>query len=315
MDINPVQFEQLLLEFCKQDLPPNFIVEHDIKEIGEESGNKRQIDVRIKGRLGISEILICGEAKNWNAEVGSETIDALVGKYLSGEIRANKVILFSNNGFTLPVITRSQKVGIELLQPKNLGQPILQLPYIVTIGSLGQMIIEVSHEGPQETFMHMHTDEYIIIKGSEHISFHQFIYRLAVNTLRKAPELNLRIEVGTLKLKESNVLYELKGKPGYRFNGHFTVEVKLNWDFFAEDLDGALLHHVNTGKDLQINLQGTDYEILNKVLLSTTKRNYVNRGDCIIKELGDSKEHFLLVCLADPDQEYSDPHRPAFSII
>lgn len=315
MDISPVQFEKLLLEFCKQDLPPNFVVEHDIKEIGGESGNKRQIDVRIKGRIGISEILICGEAKNWNAEVGSETIDGLVGKYLSGEIRANKVILFSNNGFSLPVVERSRKLGIELLHPKKLGHPILPISYIVTVGYLGPMTIEVTHEGPQQTFLNVNIDEYVIIKGAERISFHQFVYRQTVNTLRSAPELNLRIEVGTLKLKESNVLYELKSKPGYRYNGHFSIEVKLNWDFFAEDLDGAILHHVNTSSDLQLNLQGTDLEILNNVLLSPTKRNYDNRGECIIKEATNSDEHFLLVCIVDPDQHRLDPHHPIFSII
>ena len=115
--ITPEQFEILLCEFAKKDLPPNFTVEHDIKEEGEESGNLRQIDTRIKGKLGVSGILICGEAKNWSKPVGSEFVDGLVGKYLSGEIRANKVIAFSNKGYTNPSIERCQKLGIELIEP------------------------------------------------------------------------------------------------------------------------------------------------------------------------------------------------------
>lgn len=315
MDINPDQFEKLLCEFCKQDLPPHFIVKHDIKEVGGESGNKRQIDTRINGRLGISEILICGEAKNWNTEVGSETIDGLVGKYMSGEIRANKVILFSNNGYSQPAIERAKKLGIELLQPKRLGHPIVNIPHIVSIGYLGQMIIEVSHDGPQETFMHTDPDSYIILKGHERISFYQFVHRMALSTLRRVPKLNIFIEVGKLKLKDSNVLYELKNKEGYRYNGTFEVEVKLKWDFFVEDLPGAVLFHVNTQEDSLVNLQGDDSEIMNKVLLSESKRNYETRSECIVKEIRESISHTLLACMPDPDQHRADPQNQIFSFI
>ena len=108
MDLTPKEFEELLCEFCKQDLPNHFVVEHDVKDSGGESGNRRQIDTKIRGRIGVSDILICGEANNWNEPVGSETIDGLVEKYLSGEIRANKVIVFSNRGYTEPAITRAK---------------------------------------------------------------------------------------------------------------------------------------------------------------------------------------------------------------
>ena len=81
MDLTPKQFEQLLCEFCSHDIPPTFTVEHDVRDMVAESGNRRQIDTKIKGRLGISNILICGEAKYWDEPGGSETIDALVGKY------------------------------------------------------------------------------------------------------------------------------------------------------------------------------------------------------------------------------------------
>ena len=96
MELSSEQFEKLLCSFCAQDLPPHFKVEHNVKDVGGESKNRRQIDVKIQGKLGVSEIVICGEAKYWNEAVGSETIDGLVGKYFSGEIRANKVKTFLN---------------------------------------------------------------------------------------------------------------------------------------------------------------------------------------------------------------------------
>lgn len=153
MDLTPKQFEELLCEFCAQDIPPNFTVEHAVKDMGSERGNKRQIDTKIRGRLGISDILICGEAKYWDEPVGSETIDALVGKYLSGEIRANKVIVFSNRGYTLPAVTRAKLLGIELLEPQELDNPIKNIPYIVGIGYLEQLKVRTSHKSPQENLM------------------------------------------------------------------------------------------------------------------------------------------------------------------
>jgi len=102
--------------------------------------------------LGVSDILICGESKNWNKPVGSETIDGLVGKYLSGEIRANKVIVFSNQGYTAPAINRAKQIGIELIEPKELGVPIKNIPFIIGVGYLGQMIITATHKSPQQKF-------------------------------------------------------------------------------------------------------------------------------------------------------------------
>ena len=167
MDITAKEFELLLCEFCKQDLPADFKVEHDIRDIGEESGNRRQIDTKITGRLGISNILICGEAKNWSEKVGSETIDALVGKYLSGEIRANKVICFSIKGFTKPAVERAKLLGIELLEPSELEHPIQKIPHIVAIGYLGIMKVNVSYNGVQQNLFASSPQDYIILKGKE----------------------------------------------------------------------------------------------------------------------------------------------------
>lgn len=315
MELNATQFEHLLLEFCKQDFPPGFVIEHDYKETGIESENKRQIDVRIKGRLGISEILICGEAKNWNEPVGSEVIDGLVGKYLSGEIKANKVILFSNMGFTEPAITRAKKLGIELLQPYKVGSPIIKVPYIVSVGYLDQMIVEMVYDGTQQNLMSLQIDNYIILKGQERISFQQMIYRSVISSLRNLPNLDIHIEIAKLTVNESNVLYELKSVPGERHNGHFKVEVKLKWDFFVEDVDDSVLLHVNTDESLHVKLDSDKFAVLKKVLLSDTKRNYESRSACIISEADNVIANVFAIVMTDPDQNKTDPHNPLFELL
>ena len=314
MDLTPKEFEQLLCEFCKQDLPTNFTVEHDVKEIGEESCNKRQIDTRIKGRLGVSEILICGEAKNWNVVVGSETIDGLVGKYMSGEIRANKVILFSNKGYSEPAITRAKQLGIELLEPYEIGTPIKKIPYIVGVGYLGQMLVETSHKSPQQNFMALNTDDYIILKGEERISLRQSIFRIIKSQLRQIHK-DIFTDLTSLKIKDNNVLYELKYKEGYRYNADFEVEVSLKWDYFFENLPAGILRHINTGEIKFVNLQGKPNEVLGKVLMSPTKGNYETREECIKEVVEKNFGHTLLLCMPDPDRHKTHPEEPIFTFV
>ncbi len=315
MELTPKEFELLLCEFCKQDLPPHFTVEHDIREVGGESGNKRQIDTKIKGRLGVSDILICGEAKNWNEEVGSPTIDELVGKYLHGEIRANKVIVFSNHGYSAPAITRAKFLGIELLEPLERDKPLKPIPHIVGVGYLDQMIITLSHNSPQQNLMAINTDDYIILKGEERLSFHQFIFRNVVVKLKSMGIKTIYNDLSKLVIKEANVLYELRQKEGYRYNANFEVEVTLKWDYFFENLSAGVLRHINTGHLKFVNLQGNLFEILSKVLFSPTKGNYEIREECIKNVVEINAGHTFLLCMPDPDVHKTNPHEPVFTLI
>lgn len=315
MDLTPIEFEKLLCEFCKQDIPPTYTVEHDVKDMGAESGNKRQIDTKIKGRLGISDILICGEAKYWDEPVGSETIDALVGKYLSGEIRANKVIVFSNRGYAAPAITRAKLLGIELLEPKELDNPIKNLPYIVGIGYLGMMMVKASHKSPQQNLMAINLDDYIFLKGNERISFHQNVFRIVSNLLRKMEPKSIFDDLSEFNIQDNNALYELKQKEGYRYNANFEIEVSLKWDYFFEYLPTGILHHLNSGEVNFVNLQGHPRELLQKVLMSPTKGNYESREECIEKVVEPNIGHILQLCMPDPDRHKTHPSEPIFSFV
>jgi hypothetical protein len=313
MDLTPKEFELLLVQFCKQDLPPHFKVEHDIKDIGSESNNKRQIDTKISGRLGISDILICGEARNWNEPLGSDSIDGIVGKYFSSEIRANKVILFSNYGFTTPAVTRAKLRGIELLEPKTLGQPIHPIPHIVGMGYLGQMVIQIVGHSPQYTQMSINPDDYTIIKGPHEISFQQNFYRIVVSYLRDIPAKSIFMNLSKIRVEDKNVLYELKHKKGFRYNADFQVDIALMWDYWVEYLPTGILFHINSGETKVVNLQEDDRETLNRVLLSPSKINFEKREDCITEIAGKNIGHLFQLCMVDPDGLKNDPHCPLLS--
>lgn len=309
MDLTAKQFEELLCEFCKQDLPTHFTVEHDVKDTGGESGNKRQIDTKIRGRVGVSDILICGEAKNWNEPVGSETIDALVGKYSSGEIRANKIIVFSNMGYTQPAITRAKLLGIELLEPHYLGQPIQKIPYVIGIGHLGLMRIRTSHLSPQKNLMAINPSDYVILKGASRISFRELIARNLVPRLRSISK-RLDSELSNFVVDEENVLYELKQKEGFRYNANFEVNVELNWHYHVEYLDTGILKHINSSELKIIELAGNSGEIASKVLLSQTKTVYDTKDEVRENIIEKNIATLFQFGLVDPDRQQTHPDEP-----
>lgn len=314
MDLTAKQFELLLCEFCRQDLPPNFIVENNIKDVGEESGNRRQIDTKITGKLGISDILICGEAKNLNDKVGSEIIDAIIGKYFNCEIRANKVILFSNLGYTQPAIERAKLRGIELLEPVTLGLPIQKIPYIVAVGYLQQMIIKSSYDGMQHTIMTVNIEDYIIYKNNDEISFEQNLYRAIIDLFKNVDKNIIDVPI-KLKVTEKNILYGLKFKPGFKYNADFEIEVKIFWDYFYEFMPTGVLRHLNTGEIKLVTLEGADSDIAGKVLLSETKINYETKEEIIENVFAKYDYCKIAWCLTDPDRQKTHPHYPTFTVL
>ncbi len=279
--ITPKQFELLLCEFAKKNLPSNFTVEHDKKDEGEESKTLRQIDTKIKGKLGVVDILICGEAKNWSKPVGGEFVDGLVGKYLSGEIRANKVIAFSNMGYTNPSIERCKKLGIELIEPIKLGEPIQEIPYIIGVGTIDQTLLTLTHKTQQQNLMSIDQDQYVILKGDEKLSFNENLFRLVKTKLSNITSKEITNDFTKLEIRDANVLYELKSKEYYKFNADFDMEVNIHWDYHCLKLPLGILRHLNTDEKHFVHLSGDSNETLSKVLLSTEKIVFESKEKCI----------------------------------
>ena len=311
--ITPEQFELLLCEFAKKDLPLNFNVEHDIKDEGQESKNLRQIDTKITGKLGVADILICGEAKNWSKPVGSEFVDGLVGKYLSGEIRANKVIAFSNMGYTNPSIERCRKLGIELIEPAVLGEPIQEIPYIIGVGTIGQTLLTLTHNSQQQNLMALDQSQYVILKGDEKLSFNENLFRLVKAELGKITPKEITNDLSKLKIRDANVLYELKFKEYHKFNADFDMEVNIHWDYHCLKLPSGKLRHLNSNEEHFVHLSGDSMETLSKVLLSTEKTVYESKQQCIDEFIGTDEIHSFNMVLINTEK--SKPGEPMLSLI
>ena len=148
--LTPTEFEHVLKFFFQNDLPKDFTIKHDEKIQGQQSLVPRQIDVHAKGKIGVSEIIIAGEAKNWSEKVDVGVIDALNGKYGRKEdVPADKVLIFSNSGFTDGAIAKSTKLGFEMLQSTDPNQVIKTMPVILGIAHIDQVQYEFSESSKQ----------------------------------------------------------------------------------------------------------------------------------------------------------------------
>jgi len=194
-----------------------------------------------------------------------------------------------------------------------LGNPIKKIPYIIGIGYLEQMSIETEYDGIQKNVMALDINDYVILKGSERITFQQNVYRNISNQMGEILTKDIFTDLSSITITESNVLYELKFDEGCRYNATFIINASIKWDYFVEDLNAGVLHHLNSKEDKFVNLQGSRDEILKKVLLSKTKRNYELKDDLIneIKQKG--KCYSLQLYLTDPDRNKTHPFEPIFN--
>jgi hypothetical protein len=103
---------------------------------------------------------------------------------------------------------------------------------VLSIGHLDGLSVTVTYDGKQENRM-TNNQDYVFLIGKEKLSLIQFAHRKLISVLDRQP-LPIQIEVGEVKITASNILYELRGSEGLRYNGHFEITVHLRWEFVSD---------------------------------------------------------------------------------
>ena len=73
---------------------------------------RRDMDVEVRGSLDGRAHLCLVECKDWDRRVGIQVVDALDSKRI--DLGADRAIIYSNSGFSVPAIRKAKRVGIEL---------------------------------------------------------------------------------------------------------------------------------------------------------------------------------------------------------
>ena len=81
---------------------------------GSQSGNLREIDVLIETKVGPYNMKIAVEAKDHKRKLNVNDIEALIGKYFSGDFHVNHVVIVAHCGFTEGAQKKAAANNVEL---------------------------------------------------------------------------------------------------------------------------------------------------------------------------------------------------------
>ncbi len=264
--LTPTQFEQVLKFFFERDLPKNFKIKHDEKIKGKHSEVLRQIDVLAVGQLGVTEVIIAGEAKNWKKKVDVEVIDALNGKYGRKEdVPADKVLIFSNAGFTKSAIEKGKKLGYTLLQANDPGEILKTMPIILGIAHLKSATFKFFESSKQGCRIPMDHDQMILLSGKDKIPFqdnlHDQIHKKLASIKKDHRDLPKELEI-----EQHHILYEIEGQDGYRWNCNLRIKAEIGWFYQLQKAPYIDCVHVNTGRKVCVPTEDFSETIKKSIL-------------------------------------------------
>lgn len=139
---------QLLLLFNK-----GAEIKYDDKIIGLESGQQRQIDISLKGKINVFDIFIAVSCKDYKNKVDINDIGEFVS--VLRDIRANKGVMIASSGFTTGAIELAKNQGIEtysLIDSKSLdSKTFAKLPALLERTYLKNYSFQLSGFSPTGT--------------------------------------------------------------------------------------------------------------------------------------------------------------------
>lgn len=103
-------------------------VTRNVKIMGKKTQTKRQVDVLITGQVGVFDVKIVVEAKNYKEPIGVDKVESLKSKL--SDIGADLGVVVCPSGFTEPAKKSAEFDGIQLFQiyDHNLGNSNLFIP-------------------------------------------------------------------------------------------------------------------------------------------------------------------------------------------
>jgi hypothetical protein len=113
------EFEQLVARI-QQALAPDAKVEHDVKILGERTGERRQVDVLMTQNIGQYEMRVAIDCKDYKSPVDVKGVEEFSG--LIDDIGVNKGVLVCPAGFTATAKKRAKGLRLALYRPLDTGE-------------------------------------------------------------------------------------------------------------------------------------------------------------------------------------------------
>jgi restriction endonuclease Mrr len=139
------RFEKLVYEIQKSFAGTNATVTHKDYIMGQTSNVDREIDISIKQKVAQFSILVIIDCKDYATPVDVTT----VGEFASvcEDVRANKGVIISSNGFTPAAITFAKNKGIDtlsLIDSKGVDwKTYISVPLLIESTSIDQYALSI----------------------------------------------------------------------------------------------------------------------------------------------------------------------------
>lgn len=142
---------EVLIEMLYKKLDSQSMIKRNDKLLGHDSKIEREIDVSIRHKIGLHEILMIVQAKDYQNKVDVN----VVGEFnaVIKDVKANKGIIISAKGFTTAALNLAKSLNIDALTGHDLNNPKwaidLKMPVILSVyngGYTAKFIFEASQE-------------------------------------------------------------------------------------------------------------------------------------------------------------------------
>ncbi|AYB34749.1 restriction endonuclease [Chryseolinea soli] len=114
------EFEQLI-ESIYREIDPDSKVTRNDKILGHQSKTHREIDLSIRSKIGLHEILIVVQAKDTKKPIDVNVVYEFVG--VINDIKANKGVLISSKGFSKSAKSVCENYGIDMFTAHDFENP------------------------------------------------------------------------------------------------------------------------------------------------------------------------------------------------
>lgn len=125
------RFERQIHELHKQFAPLNANIAYDEKILGFDSKTERQIDISIRYQLAGYDLLLIIDCKDYASPLDVSDVGAF--KSLASDVRANKAVMISTNGYTPAAIEMARSAGIETRTYVETDVTEWQSPYSIPV--------------------------------------------------------------------------------------------------------------------------------------------------------------------------------------
>ncbi len=140
------RFEKLVYEIQKSFAGTTAIVALNDHVMGVDSGTERQIDVSIRQQVSQLPILVVIDFKDYAEPIDVVDMGAFVT--LTTDVRANKGVMVSSNGFTKAAINIAKNAGIDtltLIDSKSVDwKNYVGIPLLIDHTSIEQYSLSIS---------------------------------------------------------------------------------------------------------------------------------------------------------------------------